>query len=159
MKDWLRSGINLSGVFVTSNRGATTTSNSIINPFNFARGIGPIYPVRAYNTSGQPVLDIDGNHVYDYGLHTGAINRPGGAYPGRHVVFETLLDERLQIRNSIIGRTFLEASFLRDFTATTNVGIDLNNYRTKTFRNKTVGDGVTSAAQQPGSLMNTEPLL
>jgi hypothetical protein len=44
----------------------------------------------------------------------------------------------------LIGRTFLEAKFLRHFTFTTNVGIDLNNFRSLSYQNRTVGDGVTA---------------
>jgi TonB-linked SusC/RagA family outer membrane protein len=146
VKNWLRTGLNISGVVVKSNNASATDDNtaSIINPFVFARGIGPIYPVRAYTNTGEPVLDAFGNHMYDYGMHQGAINRPSGAYPGRHVYLETMLNQNISTRNSIIARTFMEGKFLRDFTFTTNVGLDLNNTRGKSFQNKTVGDGVTA---------------
>jgi TonB-linked SusC/RagA family outer membrane protein len=153
LKDWLKSGLNLSGIFVNTNQAATASdqSNSFVNPFTFARGIGPIYPVRAYDSVGNPVLDANGNHFYDYGQHPGSVNRPSGGNPGRHVIYETLLNNIIQKRNSFIGRTFLEGTFLNDFTITTNLGLDLNNYRTETFRNRIVGDGVT-----PGGLANRE---
>jgi len=141
MKEWLRTGINLSGIMVKSNR-AATGSNSFVNPFNFARGIGPIYPVRAYDNNGQPVLDANGIHVYDFGVHTGAVNRPSGGSPGRHVIYETQLNQIIQRRNTMLARGFIEATFLRDFTFTNNIQMDLNNYKTETFRNKIVGDGV-----------------
>lgn len=145
LKDWLRSGINLSGIIVTSNQASAGdgNTNSFINPFVFARGMGPIYPIHAYTTAGSPVLDADGNKVYDYGQHAGAINRPAGASPGRHVIYETLLNENISSRNSLIARSFLEGKFLNDFTLTINGALDLNNIRSKTFRNKIVGDGVT----------------
>jgi len=144
MKSWLRSGINLSGVIVKSNQASGDGGNTIINPFVFARRIGPIYPVRAFSTTGTPVLDAEGNQVYDFGQHAGSINRPQGAFPGRHVIYETLLNQSISNRNSIIARTFLEGKFLRDFTATANVGLDLNNTRGKGFQNRIVGDGVTA---------------
>ena len=146
MKSWLRSGINMSGVIVRANQASATDDNtsSIINPFVFARRIGPIYPVRAYSATGQPVLDAFGNHVYDYGQHAGAINRPQSAFPGRHVLYETMLNENVSTRNSLIARTYLEGRFFTDLTITTNVGLDLNNTRTKGFQNKIVGDGVTA---------------
>ncbi|HEY1023117.1 MAG TPA: SusC/RagA family TonB-linked outer membrane protein, partial [Flavisolibacter sp.] len=146
VKSWLRTGVNMSGVLVKANNASAGDDNtsSIINPFVFARRIGPIYPVRAFDAAGQPVLDAFGTHMYDYGQHTGAINRPQGAFPGRHVIYETMLNESVSTRNSLIARTFLEAKFLRDFTFTTNLGLDLNNTRTKGFQNKIVGDGVTA---------------
>jgi len=146
LKDWLRSGINLSGVFVTSNQASAGDDNtsSIINPFVFARGIGPIYPVHAFTNTGSPVLDANGVQVYDYGIHAGAVNRPQGAFPGRHVIYETELNKNVDTRNSLIGRTFLEATIAKYFTATVNLGVDLNNVRSMSFQNKIVGDGVTA---------------
>ena len=146
LKDWLRSGLNLSGVFVTSNQASAGDDNtsSIINPFVFARGIGPIYPVHAFTATGTPVLDANGVQVYDYGIHAGAINRPQGAFPGRHVIYETELNKNVSTRNSLIGRTFLEGTFAKYFTATVNLGVDMNNVRSLSFQNKIVGDGVTA---------------
>lgn len=144
VKEWLKTGVNLTAAIVTSNQAAGDGSNTFINPFVFARGMGPIYPVRAYTTAGVPVLDATGGHWYDYGQHPGAVNRPTGASPGRHIIYETLLNERSEARNSLIARTFLEAKFLRHFTFTTNVGIDLNNFRSLSYQNRTVGDGVTA---------------
>jgi TonB-linked SusC/RagA family outer membrane protein len=150
-KKWLRTGINISGVIVKSNQANTAGGNTIVNPFVFARRIGPIYPVRAYSNTGAPVLDADGNHVFDYGLHPGAINRPQSAFPGRHVLYETMLNNSVSSRNSIIGRTYLEGKFLKDFTFTTNVGLDLNNTRSKGFQNRIVGDGVTAGGTASSS--------
>jgi TonB-linked SusC/RagA family outer membrane protein len=147
LKNWLKSGLSFSGIVVNANQasGQTITStNSFINPFLFARNIGPIYPVHAFDNNGQPVLDANGNQYYDYGSYPGSVNRPSGGSPGRHVIYETELNESVQKRNSMIGRTFLEASFLRNFSFTTNLGMDLNNYRTEAFQNKIVGDGVTA---------------
>lgn len=145
-KEWLRMGLNLSGVIVRSNQASAGDDNtsSIVNPFVFARRIGPIYPVHAYNAQGQPILNTLGEHWYDYGQHPGAINRPQSAFPGRHVIYETMLNENVSLRNSIIARTYLEAKILKDLTFTTNLGLDLNNTRSKGFQNRIVGDGVTA---------------
>ncbi|MDB5206483.1 MAG: SusC/RagA family TonB-linked outer membrane protein, partial [Flavisolibacter sp.] len=146
VKNWLRTGINISGIIVKSNQASAGDDNtsSIVNPFVFARRIGPIYPVHAYSNTGVPIMDAFGAPMYDYGQHTGAVNRPQGAFPGRHVIYETELNESISSRNSMIARTFLEGKFLRDFTIMANVGLDLNNVRTKGFQNKIVGDGVTA---------------
>ena len=145
IKEWLKAGINVTSSLVTSKQAAGDGSNTFINPFVFARGIGPIYPVRAFDaTTGAPVLDANGDQYYDYGQYPGSINRPAGASPGRHIVYETLLNENINNRNSTIARTYVEAKFLNHFTFTTNLGIDLSNVRNQTFQNKIVGDGVTS---------------
>ncbi|RYF86216.1 MAG: SusC/RagA family TonB-linked outer membrane protein, partial [Chitinophagaceae bacterium] len=153
VKSWLRAGLNLSGIVVKSNQASATDDNtaSIVNPFVFARGIAPIYPVHAFSNTGAPILDAFGNQLYDYGVHQGAINRPSGAFPGRHVIYETMLNQSISSRNSIIARTFLEGKFLNDFTFTTKLGMDLNNVRGKTFQNKVVGDGVTGGGTSSAS--------
>lgn len=143
VKDWLKSGVSITSAIVNSNQAAGDGSNTFINPFVFARGMGPIYPIHAFDPTGTPILDPFGAQYYDYGTHPGSVNRPSGASPGRHIIYETLLNERSQTRNSTIGRTFLEAKFFNYFTFTTNVGIDLNNFRSQSFQNRIVGDGVT----------------
>lgn len=147
VKDWLRVGVNVTTAFVNTNQAAGDGSNTFVNPFVFARGMGPIYPVRAYTTTGVPIIDPLGNQYYDYGIHPGSVNRPSGASPGRHIIYETLLNERMEKRNSIIGRTFLEAKLSNHLTFSTNVGIDLNNYRSQYYQNRIVGDGVTPAGR------------
>lgn len=145
IRDWLKTGINATTAIVNSKQAAGDGSNTFINPFVFARGIGPIYPIHAFDvTTGAPVLDAFGNQLYDFGQFPGSINRPAGASPGRHIVYETLLNENFDNRNSSVARAYVEMKFLTNFTFTTNIGIDLNNARNQTFQNKIVGDGVTS---------------
>ncbi len=145
INNWLKAGVNITANFVNSNQAAGDGANNFINPFVFARGIAPIYPVRAYTTAGAPVIDaLTGNQWYDFGLHPGAINRPTGGSPGRHILYESLLNENIQKRNSIIARTNLEIKLAPGLTYTPNVGIDIINQRNNTFQNKIVGDGVTS---------------
>ncbi len=144
VKEWLKTGVNLTAAMVSSNEAAGDGSNTFINPFVFARGMGPIFPVRAWDATGNPILDPFGNQYYDYGIHPGSINRPSGASPGRHIIYETMLNERMSKRNSIVARTYLETKFLKYFTLTANAGIDLNNTSSQTFQNRIVGDGVTA---------------
>jgi TonB-linked SusC/RagA family outer membrane protein len=151
VKDWLKTGINVTTAIVNTNQAAGDGSNTFVNPFVFARGIGPIYPVRAVTATGGPIFNSLGEQWYDYGLHPGAINRPSGASPGRHIVLETLLNKRLSKRNSVIARTFLEAKITKNLTFTTNAGVDLNNTRALTFQNKVVGDGVTPGGRSTNS--------
>ncbi|MEJ7693769.1 SusC/RagA family TonB-linked outer membrane protein [Daejeonella sp.] len=144
VKKWLRTGLNLAGNLSNSNQAqdaATGSANSFINIFQFARGIGPIYPVRAYNASGGPVLTPTGEQFYDFGQHPGAVNRPGGASPGRNVVYETLLNDVFNKRVAVNARTFAEIKFLKDFTFRPSVNIDLRQSNSSQFRNAIVGDG------------------
>jgi TonB-linked SusC/RagA family outer membrane protein len=144
VKEWFKVGLNLAGTFSRSNLAsdaATGSASSFINIFNFARGMGPIYPVRAYDASGNPVLDDTGNHYWDFGQHPGSINRPNGASAGRHVIYETLLNDVMNRRVALNSRTYAEIKFLKDFTFKPSINVDFRNSFNNTFRNPIVGDG------------------
>ncbi|RZK73585.1 MAG: SusC/RagA family TonB-linked outer membrane protein, partial [Pedobacter sp.] len=141
---WLKTGLNLTGN-VTKSDQADTGSGSIVNPFNFTRSIGPIYPVYVHDpVTGQFLYDSKGQKIYDTGNLAGIYgiaNRPSSALPGRHAVQETLLNSNNFRRNVVGARTYGEISFLKDFKFTTNVGFDGTSTFTDDFQNKIVGDG------------------
>ena len=144
VKKWLKTGLNLAGTMsnsLTASDAASGSAASFINIFQFARNIGPIYPVRAYDAAGNPILTPTGEHFYDYGQHPGALNRPGGASPGRNVVYETLLNDVSNRRVSVNARTYVEIKFLKDFTFRPSVNIDLRQTNSSEYRNAIVGDG------------------
>jgi TonB-linked SusC/RagA family outer membrane protein len=149
---WLRSGVNLSAIVTNSNQAITSDASdgvtagaensSYINPFAFARSIDPIYPVHLHDElTGAYVLDANGNKQFDIGTSSATMTRAGGGNPGRHVIEEMLLNENSFKRNALNGRTFAEISFLQNFKFTTNVSIDISNYRASNYENKIVGDG------------------
>jgi TonB-linked SusC/RagA family outer membrane protein len=134
--DWLKTGVNLSGTFVKSNQTDVSSSTAYVNPIFFARNIGPIYPIYQHDASGAYVLDSKGEKIYDIGGSRGA-----NASPGRNTVAENYLNDNSFTRNILSGRTFAEVTFLRDFKFTTNVSVDVANYRANTYWNTIVGDG------------------
>ncbi|HMI02517.1 MAG TPA: TonB-dependent receptor [Pedobacter sp.] len=147
IKPWLKTGLNVSGTLSKGNLASdasTGNATSFVNAFSFARGIGPIYPVRAYDATGNPIFNETGEQWWDYGAHPGAVARPGGASQGRHVVYETRLNDNLFNRTALNARTFAEIKFLKDFTFKTNVSLDVSDRLESTFWNRTVGDGVSS---------------
>lgn len=145
VKSWLKTGLNVSGSISNSNLAldaSTGNANSFVNIFQFARNIGPIYPVHAFDATGQPIMnDATGEQWYDYGSHPGSVSRPQGASPGRHVIYETLLNDNLNKRNNLGARTYLEFKFLKDFTFTPSVNVNIRNNNGMTFWNPLVGDG------------------
>ncbi|NTE05168.1 TonB-dependent receptor [Agrobacterium tumefaciens] len=132
---WFKTGLNLSANITKSNQ-ASTGASSYNNIFFFARNIGPIYPVYEHNPNGDFILDANGNKVYDLGAVRGA-----GGSPGRHVIQETLLNSDLFRRNVISARTYGEVRFLKDFTFTPTISVDVTNNDASTYDNKIVGDG------------------
>lgn len=147
VKKWLKTGLNLAGNLSSGNTAqdaATGNAASFINIFQFARSIGPIYPVRAYDATGNPILTPTGEQFYDYGVHPGSVNRPGGASPGRNVVYETLLNDVFSKRVALNARTYAEIKFLKDFTFRPSVNIDLRQSNGTSYQNAIVGDGAGS---------------
>ena len=50
-------GLNLAGTMSNSDVTNTDSSTGYVNPFYFARNIGPIYPIHQHNADGSFVLD------------------------------------------------------------------------------------------------------
>jgi len=159
---WFKTGLNVTGNITKSNQSdseGTGTSSAIVNPFNFSRNIGPIYPLYAHNpTTGEFLYDLNGNQIYDTGnlnASLGIPNRPSGAYAGRHIVQETLLNSNVVKRNVLSGRTYGEISFLKDFKFTTNLGVDVSNFFSNDYQNKLVGDGAPGGRARNTSTTTT----
>lgn len=147
IKPWLKTGLNFAGTSSegnTASDASTGNGSSFINAFSFSRGIGPIYPVHAFDASGNPIFNtVTQQQWYDYGIHPGAVNRPSGASPGRNVIYETLLNEVLYRRNYLSARTYFEIKILKDLTFTPSFSADLRNNNSGTFQNNIIGDGLT----------------
>ncbi|WP_343533926.1 TonB-dependent receptor [Pedobacter sp.] len=147
VKPWLKTGFNLSATLSDLNNAydsSTGNATSFVNVFSFTRGIGPIYPVHARDAAGNLIYNsVQKMNWYDYGLHPGAVNRPQGASPGRHIIYETMLNDNLSKRNSIGGRGYVELRFLKDFTFTPTINIDIRNNGADIFWSPLVGDGVS----------------
>jgi TonB-linked outer membrane protein, SusC/RagA family len=142
--DWLKTGINLSATLSEGNNARDGGSNSFVNPFFTARSMGPIYPVFAQNMqTGGFILDEFGNRIYDLGdlEDLGLPSRGAGAYPGRHVVQETLLNVDRFDRDVISSRAYVEAKFLKNFTFRTNIATDITSLLNIGYDNTIVGDG------------------
>ena len=139
---WFKTGLNVNGAITQSNQANDGTSGSIVNPFNFTRSIGPVYPVYAHNAAtGAPIYDALGMPVYDTGSLNGlgVTSRP--VLQGRHILQETLLNENLFSRNVFGARTYGEVSFLKHFKFTANVAVDISNNYATSYENPIVGDG------------------
>lgn len=140
---WFKTGLNVAGTLSKSNTAQDGTSTAYINPFNFIRNIGPIYPVYAHNpTTGAYLTNANGQRFYDYGNMSalGLANRPAGASPGRHIIEETRLNENFFDRNIISARTYGTIVFNKYFDFTTNISLDYTNATSSTYANRVIGD-------------------
>lgn len=159
INSWFKTGLNLGGTFTKSNQASSTGTTAFVNPFNFTRGIGPIYPIYAYdpNNAGAYLLDALGNRQYDYGNLSalGLPNRPGGSYGGRHITAETELNQQNFTRNFWSVRTYGEVKFLKDFKFTANIAVDITNQNDLSFGNKLVGDAAPNGSLSKSNDKNT----
>ncbi|KAA6317708.1 TonB-dependent receptor SusC, partial [termite gut metagenome] len=135
-KQWLRTGLSLSGSHQTTNNTNGTSTASYVNPFMYARQIAPIYPVHLHDPeTGNYVLDENGNKQYDNG--EGGRNQ----YIGRHVIWENELDMDRTYRNTLIGQAYVDIIFLKDFTFTTKGDLNVRNSENQTYNSAIIGDG------------------
>ena len=158
---WFKTGLNISGNFTTSN--SASEGGGIVNPFNWTRTIGPIYPFYAHNmTSGAYVLDDKGNKIYDLGnfqvlpigIQNGILNRPG-TLAGRHAPAEQFLNDRLFRRTVVSARSATDITFLKNFKFTNNISFDFESQHNSTYENTLVGDGAPGGRSQRQALTTT----
>lgn len=156
VKDWLKIGLSLTGNITKSNYTNDDSSTGYVNPFFFSRTIAPIYPVYAHDqTTGAYILDLNGDKIYDYGNSNVAGLPQRAGYGGRHVVAETMLNDRLLKRNVISARPYVDVLLTKNLKFTTNVGLDVSSYNNAGFENKYVGDGAPAGRSSRTNSLTT----
>jgi TonB-linked SusC/RagA family outer membrane protein len=140
---WFKYGFNVGATHQISNNTPATSDNpgSIVNPINFARNMAPIYPVHQHTPgTGEYVLDLQGNKVYDNGL----ISRPL-SNSGRHAIWENELNEDRYYRNTYMAQAYGTVSFLKNFYFNFTGDINSRTSDEHVYNNATIGDGAPTA--------------
>jgi TonB-linked SusC/RagA family outer membrane protein len=124
VKEWLKSTVNMSFMRSESNYGGGQDEDSN-NGFWLVDNMPSVYPVYGRDASGAKVIDpILETAVFDYG---------DGSYGTRRFASLTnaaatsTYDVVKQINNQFSGKTGLEARFLKDFTFTSDFGVEYLN--------------------------------
>jgi TonB-linked SusC/RagA family outer membrane protein len=141
---YLRTGISINGSRSNSKfaRTGSDDNSAFVNPFMFARGMAPIYPIYLHDaTTGDYILDALGQKQYDYTSNRATNN-------GRHVIAETEWNNNSFVRQALGVRAFAEISFLNDFKLTLNGAGDFSDYKESVYENTLVGDGAPSGRGQ-----------
>ena len=139
--NWFKAGINIGGAMSKSNTAQDGSSTAYVNPFNFIRNIGSIYPLYAHDPiTGAYLLNSNGYKYYDYGNVSAVGIRPAGGSPGRHIAEETNLNVNIFERNFLNSRAYGKVNFTKDLDFTTNISMDITNYAGSTYGNKIIGD-------------------
>lgn len=116
-KEWITYGGNISYANTRSDfLGSTGTTNT--NVWYSAMMMAPIYPVYKHSADGSPVFDVNGDKVFDYGQ-----SRPAGAQNNKNSVATLFDDDYYTKTSSISARGYLGLHW-KDFSFTTNIGLD-----------------------------------
>ncbi len=140
--DWLTVGGSMNLASSDTRGPASPGTTSIVNPFNWAKNVGSIYPVYIVDNSGNFVLDAGGEKQYDLGegySEYGIQSRPYN--PGRHGIAELILNDEVTKVNNYGFRYFAEFSLLEGMKLKFNYGQDVQDYINKSYENDIVGDG------------------
>ncbi|MBQ3812985.1 MAG: TonB-dependent receptor [Bacteroidales bacterium] len=140
LTSWLRAGMNIGYSKVVSN-GMQESTTAASNPFSVARNWAPIFPVHAYDAEGNMVLGADGKPVWDAGNGETAGTSKRPVATNQNVICNLNEDIRRTTLYNVTTRTFVEAKFLKYFTAAINYSFDFRNGQSVTFYTPTIGDG------------------
>ncbi|MDC1105339.1 TonB-dependent receptor [Prolixibacteraceae bacterium] len=148
VNDWLKISNNVAFTSSNSKFSVGTGNSSYNNPFSFARNVGSIYPVYLVEPgTNKYILDANGQKQYDIGggyAEYGINSRPSAASPGRHVIAEMNFNNQEVKTNTISDRFNVDIKLMEGLTFSSNVGIDVRNYKYQYFENTIVGDGAPS---------------
>jgi TonB-linked SusC/RagA family outer membrane protein len=130
---WFKAGANLSYAKVyMNNPWASDRATSYANIFLFAQQNPPIYPIYKYDkTSGEAILDKDGNKQYEYSTPFSPGTNPLSA-------LENDIRDTDNDYSTILG--FTEISFLDDFKLRLNVSAEAYNSFSNAFQTPVGGD-------------------
>ncbi len=136
---WFKAGVNVSGshqLYSSMDATADDAAN-YKNPFMYARGMAPIYPVHLHDmATGEYILDVEGNKQFDSGTQ---YKRPQNNE--RHVIWEYELDKQESRRTTLNTTAFVEVNFLKDFKFRVNGDMSLRNSMSQSYDNSTIGNG------------------
>ena len=150
---WLKIGTNLSGsTQKTSNLASQSTATT--NPFYYTRMMAPVYPIWIRDeTTGALVADpySDADRLYDYGGTQNTVIDPATgemlwndkrrAYATNSNLVSTIdLDRQYASSDNLSNRSYVEVTFLNDFTFRVNGSIDLVNEYATNYQNYLYAD-------------------
>ncbi|CAM1372314.1 SusC/RagA family TonB-linked outer membrane protein [Tenacibaculum xiamenense] len=114
----------------------------IAGAFSWSRSIAPIYPVFGYDLDGNPILDNNGVHIYDFGDGTGGTpqRRNYGSFANPYAT--ALLDIKKRTVDNLNGQAFFEYNipFLEGLKFRYNLSADLFSRHLISFDTGVGGD-------------------
>ncbi|MDE5886923.1 MAG: SusC/RagA family TonB-linked outer membrane protein [Muribaculaceae bacterium] len=151
--NWLKTGLKLNvshqNIRGTMN-GVGDGNTSYNNAFYVCRYISPIYPVHIHNQeTGEYLLDGAGGLQYDPGYYT-YVNDAGkltqvntrNQFSNRNVIWESEVNKRKNIRNTINGTAYVDFILPFGFVATIRGNLNTRNQDAYSYGSALVGDAV-----------------
>ncbi|MCE5346490.1 MAG: SusC/RagA family TonB-linked outer membrane protein [Bacteroidales bacterium] len=166
--DWLKVGANVAYSWretqSTSTRYGRNPGSATANPFSYFNGQNQLIQLYAH--------DKDGNYIYENGekkVHVlaGDTYSPLGltstASNSTNILYMLDTDQDIRRSSDIVTRSYAEIKFLKDFTFTTNLGLEkYHETRTRYWNSKTgqsQGTGAFGKVYQNVTVLNTQQLL
>lgn len=142
IKPWLEAGVNLAGAY-SSQDNPPQTSVQLLSPIFYARNMRGWMPIYQRDlTTGEYLLDEDGNKQFDYGNYR--LNN----YKGYNLV-STLDHDKWQYKKETGSvRGFVLAKPVKGLTYKFSVNVDYTNQNYFTFRNPSVGKYASSGGSE-----------
>lgn len=136
---WMRLTTNISINHSVQNAPLGYDSSSY-NPLFQGLLVPSFYPVYAIDTeTGIPILDKDGNKIYDYGNGDNGITRPSGASPNFNHLGDAVDNYRKNTRDIASIRAALEIDIYKGLSYTGSINIDYNSLNYHRYENPEYG--------------------
>lgn len=126
------------------NSQAISSLGNYTNTFMFTQFLAPIYPVYAYDKSGNRLYNEDGSSIYDFGDGTYG-SRGWGS--NQNVVASDAANQNQVISDNVSSRFGATVSFLKDFKLQANMGYDMTNQMQNRFQTPSFGDAAASGGR------------
>ncbi len=166
--DWIKVGTNVAYSWRETQSPATrygrNPGSAVANPFRFFNGQNQLIQLYAH--------DQEGNYIYENGekkVHVLAgdtwspLGLTSTSLSSTNILDMLDTDQDIRKSSDIITRSYAEIKFLKDFTFTTNLGLEkYNETRTRYWQSETgqaAGVGAFGKTYQNVTVLNTQQLL
>ncbi len=145
LKSWLRAGLRQSISNSTQNF-PVQSGNSFSSNIQYIRTMSSIYPIYRRDVDGSLLLDSSGERIFDSGQNPGAeqpINVSRPVLQPSNAVAQTTLDQDFTERFFSTTNAYLEADFLKKFTARTSFTLNKYFFDQREYTNPDIGSART----------------
>ncbi len=132
-----------------------TGGNTYSSPFFWVRAVAPIYPVRAYDFNGEPIINQLGQHIFDDGTGADGLSpiRPFGSL--QHPYATAVNDFKREAADNIFATGYADFKIIDGLVFTYNIAGQLNSYFNWSNDTQLYGDAVNAGGRVTNSSSRT----